>query len=112
MQLPGELWEEVLARSGPLALAVDVGADARRIAAVRLQRWARHRPRPKPLRIGARVAVFHAGRLRIGYVVGASAVGTPAVGTPAVHLAASGPHRHLVWIHNSTRCYQLDSGGR
>ena len=53
--LPPELWEHVLARGGPLALAARVGnaGAAARVAALRIQRaW-----RGRALRVGAAVWV-------------------------------------------------------
>ena len=60
MSLPVELWEEILLRAGPLGLCVWTHVDARRIAAMRVQRaW--RRVASRPLVVGAPVLVRLSG---------------------------------------------------
>lgn len=73
MHLAADVWELILSRGGPLALSASVGADARLVAATRLQRaWRARVPVCARIRNGRRVMVRTSGSRN---VPGADAAG-------------------------------------
>ena len=66
MHLAADVWELILAHSGPLAFSALVGANARLVAATRLQRaWRARVPVCRRIRDGRRVMVRTSGSRRV-----------------------------------------------